>query len=120
MTSKVREYQGYLYILGAAIGVVLFVFTSNELIFHSSALPSLSFLGNWGYWVFTLGLIMVIVFFYLYFKLLKDTRDFQEMINSGSKNQFLKHLKDLNRISRKLGPSYVNELRQTKEKWKVK
>lgn len=120
MTSKIREYQTYLYIFGAAIGVVLFIFTSNELIFKNTALPSLSFLGDWGYWVFTLGLILLIVFFYLYYKVLSDTKKFHEMISSGSKNLFLKHVRDLERISRKLGPKYVSELKQTKEKWKVK
>lgn len=120
MTSKIREYQSYLYILGAAIGVVLFIFTSNELIFKNPALPSLSFLGDWGYWVFTVGLLLMIVFFYLYYKVLSDTKKFQEMISSSSKNLFLKHVRDLEKISRKLGPMYVEELRETKNKWKVK
>ncbi len=120
MTSKLREFQSFLYILGAAIGVVLFVLTSNELIFKNSALPSLSYLGNWGYWVFTLGLVMMIVFFYLYYKVISDTKKFQELINSESKNIFSKNLRDLERLSKKLGPRYVAELKSAKEKWKLR
>ncbi|AKA47860.1 hypothetical protein IX51_00790 [uncultured archaeon] len=120
MTSKIREYQSFLYILGAAIGVVLFVLTSNELIFKSSALPGLSSLGNWGYWVFTLGLVMMIAFFYLYYRLLSDTKKFETLINSESKNTFSKNLRELDRISKKLGPRYVTELKETKEKWKLR
>lgn len=120
MTSKIREYQSFLYLLGAAVGVVLFALTSNELIFKSSLLPGFSFLGNWSYWVFTLGLIMMIVFFYLYYKVLSDTKKFQNLINSESKSIFSKNLRELERISRKLGPRYIHELRNAKNRWKVK
>lgn len=120
MSSKIREFQSFLYILGAAIGVVLFVLTSNELIFNSTALPRLTSLGNWGYWVFTLSLIMMVVFFYFYYKVIRDARRFEELINSESKNIFSKNLKELEKISRKLGPRYVSELRSTKEKWKIR
>ncbi len=120
MTSKIREYQGIIYIFLAAVGVVLFILTSNEYLFNSSLFPTLTSIGDWGYYVFAVGIVMLIVFFYLFFKLLSDTRTFQSMINSESKQTFTKHLRDLERISRKLGPSYVEELKSTKERWKVK
>lgn len=120
MSSKLREYQSFLYILGAAVGVVLFVFTSNEFIFKSSALPRLTSLGDWGYWVFTLGLVLMIVFFYLYYKVLSDTKKFEKLIRSESKNAFSKNVRELERISSKLGPRYVDELKSTKERWKLR
>ena len=79
MTSKIREYQSFLYILGAAIA-----------------------------------------FFYLYYRLLSDTKKFETLINSESKNTFSKNLRELDRISKKLGPRYVTELKETKEKWKLR
>lgn len=120
MSSKIREYQSFLYLLGGAIGVAMFVLTSNELIFNSSALPRLSTLGNWGYWVFTLGLLMMIVFFYMYYKVLRDTRKFEDLINSESKNAFSKNLRELESISKRLGPRYISELKGAKEKWKLR
>ncbi len=120
MTSKVREYQGIIFIFLAAVGVVLFVLTANEYMFNSSYVPTLSAIGDWGYYVFVLGLFMLVVFFYLFFKVLSDTRTFESMINSDSKQTFTKNLKDLERISRKLGPAYVSQLKSTKDKWKVK
>lgn len=120
MTSKIRELQGIIYLFLAAVGVVLFVLTANEYLFNSSFFPTLNSLGDWGYYIFVLGLVMLLVFFYLFFKVLSDTRSFQSMINSESKQIFTRNLRDLERISKKLGPSYVSELKATKEKWKVK
>lgn len=124
MTSSWREYQSYLYIVLLAVGIVLLVITINDLIIKNTAVTDSGFtlqtLKAWEYWVFVLGIILSASFAYFYAKLLSDTRKFHRLIQSSSKHTFVKNLKELQKISRSLGPKYVNLLHESMDKWKVK
>ncbi|GGM67391.1 hypothetical protein GCM10007108_01830 [Thermogymnomonas acidicola] len=122
MTSKIREYQFQIYLALGVLGLILFIISSNDILFRSPYLDSvsLSYIGNWDYWVFAVGIIMACVFLYLTYKVARDTRWFQEILSGNSKSLFVKNLKELERISRYLGPRFEDELNLAKERWKVR
>lgn len=123
MSSKIREYQSILYILGAAVALTVFAISANDLIFHNSFLLnnsiSLKLVGSWIYWIFAITLTLSGILFYMYYKVVEDIRKFQSLINSSSKHIFIRNLKELEEIARHLGKKYVFELEEKKQRWKV-
>ncbi len=124
MIQKLREYQFLIYLILTCISTVFFVISANDLVFHNQALiqgsVTLTFLGNWIYWVITLSFIFALFFFYEVYTIFKDTRTFYKLIQSDSKQTFVKNLRKLEKISRKLGPAFARELKNAKEKWNVR
>lgn len=124
MASNWREYQSVLYLVLMAVGVVLLILTFNDMVIKNESVIqsgfSLLFLGNWEYWIFALAIIIAGTFAYYFLKVTNDTKKFNELIKSSSKNTFLKNLKELQRIARSLGPKFELELQKSMEKWKVK
>lgn len=123
MASAIKDFQSVIYLILGAIGVTVFFVSMNDLILHINSITSVitfQSLGNWLYWVFTLGLVFFIVFFYMFFKMTQDTRRFEELINSNSKQTFVTNLKELEKLSRALGRKYSVELSEAKQRWKVK
>lgn len=124
MASSWRENQSVIYLVLMALGVVLLVITINDLVIKSSGVIQSGFtllaLGNWEYWVFALALFIAAIFAYYFVKVTNDTKKFNELIKSSSKHSFVKNLKELQKISRTLGPKYQAELQKSMDKWKVK
>jgi len=120
MNFSFRSIQQYVYIVLFAVGVILLVITSNDLLFHAPLRVSLSSTGTWEYWIFVLGIIMVIAFIYLFVKTMRDTKKFISIVESSSKQTFLKNYNELAEISKRLGPRYEEQFRQTAEKWHIK
>ena len=123
MASAIRDYQSFIYLVLGAVGVTILFVSINDLIIHNASISSaITFqpLGNWLYWVFAIGLVFALVFFYMFFKIIDDTKKFERLINSSSKQSFVTNLKDLEKLSKTLGRKYSLELKQTKQKWKVK
>ncbi len=124
MASSWREYQSILYLVLMAIGVVLLILTLNDLVIKNPAVMdsgfSLTVIGNWEYWVFALAIILSGTFAYYFAKVTNDTKKFNRLIKSSSKHSFLQNLRELQKISRSLGPSFETELQKVMNKWKVK
>ncbi len=121
MEKSLRDYQFFLYVILFAVSIVVFVISANQLLFHESLLNQLSFnVGYWIYWIFALSLIFALTFIYMVFSVIKNASRFEELINSTSKSTFVKNLKELEIISKKLGKSYIIQLKTAKERWKVK
>lgn len=123
MNSKIKEFQSVFFLIGGAVTLTLFVIASDDLIFHSKFFLdnsiSFQFTGNWEYWIFALSLSLMAIFFYLYYKVVSDIKKFKKLINSSSKHNFVRNLKELDTIATHLGKRYSTELEETKQKWKV-
>ncbi len=121
MERSLRDYQFLIYAILFAISIVVFVISANQLLFHVGLINQLSFdVGYWIYWIFALSLIFAISFLYMLFDIVHKASRFEELINSSSKSIFVKNLKELQYISKRLGKSYVEQLKSAEEKWKVK
>lgn len=119
-----REYQSVLYIVVAAVSIIFLIISANDLIIHSSGITgaglTLSSAGNWLYWILVVSSIGTIVFLYLYIHIISSLRKFNSLINSGSKQAFVKNLKELEQTARILGSREKQMLKEAREKWKVK
>lgn len=123
MASAVKNYQLPIYLVLGAIGVTILFVSTNDLILHVNSIKSLitfQSLGNWLYWIFALGLLLAMVFLYMFYKIIQDTKKFEKLINSNSKQNFVTNLKELEKLSRSLGRKYAIELGRAKQRWKVK
>ncbi|MCL5989696.1 MAG: DUF3198 domain-containing protein [Candidatus Thermoplasmatota archaeon] len=120
MSFSFRSIQQYVYIVLFAIGVILLVITSNDLLFHAPLGISLTYTGTWEYWIFVLGIALVIAFLYMFVKTMNDTKKFLNIVDSSSKQTFIKNYNNLAAISKRLGPRYEEQFKQTAEKWHIK
>ena len=124
MSARIKDYQFYIYLVAFVISFFVLVISANDVIFHSNFLSSsaLSFssLGNWDYWIFVAGVIFTLLFFYFLYKITIDMRKFEELVSKQSKYNFVKSMKDLQKIARRLGPKYERQLAAAMEKFKVK
>ncbi len=122
--KSLREYQSIIYIIVAAISIVFLFISSNDLIFHNAGIKSsgltLSSAGNWLYWILVVSALGTIIFLYLYAHIVSSLRKFNSLINSGSKQTFVKNLRELEKTARVLGPREKKLLKEAREKWKVK
>lgn len=124
MSRSWRQYQSYIYIAILALGVVILLMTINDLIVNNPSLKDSGFTlastGAWETWIFAFALVLSIIFAYYFAKVVQETKKFHSLVASSSKHNFVKNLKDLQRIARHLGPRYEGILRESMEKWKVK
>ncbi|MCL5441918.1 MAG: DUF3198 domain-containing protein [Candidatus Thermoplasmatota archaeon] len=124
MSARIKDYQFYIYLVAFVISFFVFVISANDVIFHSDFLSnsalSFSSLGNWDYWIFVAGIIFTLLFFYFLYRITIDMRKFEELVSKQSKYNFVKSMKDLQKIARRLGPKYERQLTAAMEKFKVK
>ena len=124
MKFSFRSIQSYIYIILAAVSIVIFVIVFNNLLIGNQAVikAGLSFAstGNWMYWIFVVSLMGLILFIYLYLKFLSDAKKFTNIISGSSKQNFIKNIKELEELAYKLGPSFEKRLLEAKEKWNYK
>ena len=124
MSARIKDYQFYIYLVAFVISFFVFVISANDVIFHSDFLSnsalSFSSLGNWDYWIFVAGVIFTLLFFYFLYRITIDMRKFEELVSKQSKYNFVKSMKDLQKIARRLGPKYERQLTAAMEKFKVK
>ncbi len=124
MSRSWREFQSYIYLALLASCIVILVMTINDLLVSNSALKNSGFTltaaGAWETWIFAFALVFSIIFAYYFAKIVRETKKFHSLIASSSKHNFVKNLKDLQRIARILGPRYEQILKESMDKWKVK
>jgi|YelNatPaOPRAMG01_1025707.scaffolds.fasta_scaffold01319_13 hypothetical protein len=124
MSARIKDYQFYIYLVAFVISFFVLVISANDVIFHSDFLSnsalSFSSLGNWDYWIFVAGVVFTLTFFYFLYRINIDMRKFEELVSKQSKYNFVKSMKDLQKIARRLGPKYERQLAAAMEKFKVK
>lgn len=124
MIKKLRDFQSVIYIVIAAVSIIFLVVSANDVIFKNAGISqsglTLSSAGNWIYWILTASTILTIIFMYLYIHVIASLRKFNELINSHSKQVFVKNLRELERTARVLGSRERKMLKEAREKWKVK
>ena len=123
MERSIRDYQQIIYIVISAVSLIFFIISTNDLLVHNKAIIHAGLtisVGSWIYWVFTVSLIASFVFLYMFFKTVSNLRKFAKLINSPSKQTFVKNLVDLEKLAQSLGTEEKRVLDQAKERWKVK
>lgn len=107
-----------------AVGVVLLIMTVNDLIIKNTAVIdsgfTLQIMGEWETWLFAIAILIAAVFAYYFAKVTSDTKKFHRLMDSTSKQNFVKNLRELRKIARSLGPTYEEMLQKSMDKWKVK
>ncbi len=122
--GKIKEFKIPISLLLIAITLffmVLFpLYWFNLVILPVEFLNLINFIGNWSYYLFAVAVIGFFYAVYLFYSTVKDRKKFEELINADSKSAFVKNLRDLEIISRRLGPSFVKKLREKKEELRIK
>ncbi len=122
--GKIKEYKIPLSLVFLAIS--LFASTIIAIYWFSLAiLPTvftsfINYTGNWVYYIFALSIIGDGYFIYLFFSTINARRKFEELMNTDSKSNFVKNIRDLEIEARKLGPSFKKRLDEKKEQLKIK
>ncbi len=122
--GKIKEFKIPISLVMIALTLLLFVILSVYY-FSLSTLPTdfqhfVSTLGNWSYYIFVLSLVGLLYFAYILVSTDIDRRKFEELMNSDSKATFTKNTRDLETVSRKLGPSFVRRFKQKKDQLRIK
>lgn len=123
MERSVRDFQEIIYILISAVSLIFFVISTNDLLVHNVILIHAGLtlsVGGWIYWIFTVSLIFTFVFLYMFFKTISNLRKFARLINSPSKQTFVKNLVDLEKLAQSLGSVERKALDAAKDRWKVR
>ncbi|MEM0136429.1 MAG: DUF3198 domain-containing protein, partial [Thermoplasmatales archaeon] len=122
--GKYKEFKIPISLVMLAITLFLFVLTVID--FFSLGILPISFqsfltaLGGWTYYIFVLSLAGLLYFIYLLVSTVAQRRKFEELIFTDSKANFVKNAKDLDLISRKLGPSFRKRYEEKKDQLRVK
>ena len=77
-------------------------------------------IGNWKYWIFLASAALLGVSTYLIYSNGKKRSQFNEMINTDSKQVFVKNLDDLEYLAYQLGPKYEEKVWDKKQLFKIK
>lgn len=124
MKFSIREVQSFIYLIILLVCLVFLVISFNNLVIKDQGLINLGLTlgqaGDWLYWILTVAFIGAAIFLYLFLKSTIDVRKFRQIVGGNSKQNFLKNLKELEVLARKLGPSFEESLASAKAKWNVK
>jgi heme exporter protein D len=122
--GKIKELKIPISLVMIAITLFLTILTViyffSLLILPSEFSNFLSSSGGWAYYIFLVAFIGFLYFAYLLVQTVNDRRKFEELIASDSKSIFVKNVRDLDVIARRLGPSFKKRLENKKEQLRVK
>ncbi len=122
--GKYKEFKIPISLVMLAITLFLFVIVTIKF-FSLSTLPVsfqsfLNSIGYWAYYIFVLSLAGLLYFAYLLAVTVTQRRKFEELIYTDSKATFVKNARDLDIISKKLGPSFRARYEVKKDQLRVK
>ncbi len=124
MKFSFREIQSVIYLVVLLVSIAFMIISFNDLVTKNSSLinsgVTLQGTGNWDLWIITLSFIGTGVFAYFFFKLTSDVKKFRRIVGGSSKQIFLKNIKELELLARKLGPSFEQSLAAAKTRWNIK
>ena len=122
--GKYKEFKIPISLVMLAMTLFLFVIVTIKF-FSLSTLPVsfqsfLNSIGYWAYYIFVLSLAGLLYFAYLLAVTVAQRRKFEELIYTDSKATFVKNARDLDIISKKLGPSFRARYEVKKDQLRVK
>ncbi len=124
MKFSLRQMQSYIFITFAALSIVIFAISFNDLLIGNSSLlkAGITFtsLGTWNYWIFTVSMLSLLIFLYMFMKVLSDTRKFNRIVSGSSKQTFIKNVRELETLAHRLGPVFSQRLKEAKDRWNYK
>ena len=112
-----------IYVLISITSLFFLIIALNDLVFVNAVIIahiSLNRIGTWQYWVLIVSFTVFVYFMYMSIANINDIKKFKDMMNSTSKKTFIENLPDLERISKKFGEKYKDNLKSAKHKWGIK
>ncbi len=76
--------------------------------------------GAWNWWIFIFAAIGTLICAIMFFDYLKKRREFEELIDTNSKKQFIKNQEDLEVLSWKLGTEYEKRFDEKMDLLRIK
>ncbi|MCL4413085.1 MAG: DUF3198 domain-containing protein [Candidatus Thermoplasmatota archaeon] len=80
----------------------------------------INFTGNYIYYIFALSVAGDLYFIYIFVSTLEARRKFEELMSTDSKLAFVNNVRELEKMAKKLGPTFRGRLNRKKEELKVK
>lgn len=122
--GRIKEFKLPISLIMIALTLLVFVILAIYY-FKLTVLPPefqqfANYLGGWSYYVFVLSLIGFLYFAYVLVSTDLERRKFEELINSDSKATFLKNARDLEVVSKKLGPTFEKRYKDRRDQLRIK
>ncbi len=122
--GKIKEFKIPLSLVFLAISLfasaIISIYWFSLAILPTSFSSFINYTGNWVYYIFALSIIGDGYFIYLFLSTLNARRKFEELMNTDSKSNFVKNIRELEIEARKLGPSFKKRLNEKKEQLRIK
>ena len=113
-------------VLCTAVGIPLIVFSSLRIFLYKegdfgSLLSTVhDSLGDWAYWVLTLGVVLLVVGIYYVYSFIKLLKEFKKLMDISSKSKFIKNLDRIEELAWRLHPRYEKIVLSRKQELKIK
>lgn len=122
--SFVHENKPGLCALGIIFGIPLTIMASLAILYSDGDTGILQwahgFIGNWGFWVIMIGLIILIPGAYYLAVFVKQLREFRSLMATDSKQAFVKNQDRIEELAWRLHPKYERMVVEKKARLKVK
>lgn len=124
MERFVHENKPGLCVLGVIFGIPLTTIGALSIAYADGGTGVLKWahdlIGNWGFWIIIIGLILLIPGAYYLVVFVKQLREFKEMMATDSKQLFIKNQDRIEELAWRLHPKYEKMVIEKKAKLKVK
>ncbi len=125
--KKLREFILHISLVLFALGIYMTVSGGYWVLQRSGLFGKVytlehltSSLGEWNWWILVGGIILVIAGGWYSVDTIRKRREFEEYMESESKREFIKNLRELEELAYKLGEKYQKQLEEKKKEWKIK
>ncbi|MFO7991425.1 MAG: DUF3198 domain-containing protein [Thermoplasmata archaeon] len=118
------KYQMQLSIILVIAGAIMFFFGFFDVLIpdHSPEVISdfTEKLGNWTYWLLGIGGFLLLIFGWFLIDRTKKVKEFNELMESGSKRKFIKNIARIETLALSLGPKYENRVMEKEDEYNIK
>jgi len=124
LDNFIHENKPGLCLLGIIFGIPMIVLSSLSLAFSEGNIDMFQWandlIGNWGFWVILLGFFLLVPGAYYLAVFVKQVREFNRLMETDSKQMFIKNQDRIEELAWRLHPKYEKLVIEKKLKLKVK
>lgn len=118
------KYQMQLSIILVIAGAIMLFFGIFDIIIPDQSPDLISDftnkLGNWTYWLLGIGGFLLLIFGWFLIDRMKKIKEFNELLESGSKSKFIKNIASIETLALSLGPKYEDRVMEKEEEYNIK
>lgn len=119
LKTKFKKHQIILSILAVMIGAYLLVMGLFAVVLTDMSPAAITDMaeavGNWIYWLFVLGIALVVIFSIYLVDRYRKIKEFHELIDTKSKSKFRKNIARIETLALSLGPEYEDKVMEMEE-----